>query len=254
MNARVKRIREQYVDVLEAIAEQFGRVPGDHVIPVNASFARCIDYACRYLHEGDSVRDYRFNRYRRALARLLDEFDGHLDRNAEATIHIDVGCGPGLFSWAAHDHFLDRQGARSLELYGFDHCPAMTRLAEAIWRRLDTQLDASLTHNAEELMSDVWQGGPKANAIVSFGHVLIQAGDDPTAIRTFSDFLAQPNLLVVAVDAKHGAATFGRACDSLRDALWRQHGLEMDMKVLPESRMVGVVGGQKWTSPTSSTA
>ena len=240
--------------MLEAIAEQFGRVPGDHVIPVNASFARCIDYACRYLHEGDSVRHYRFIRYRAALTRLLNEFEGHLDRNAEATVHIDVGCGPGLFSWAAHDHFLDIQGGRSLELYGYDHCPAMTRLAEAIWRRLDTRVDAAFAHDAEGLMSDVWQGGRNANAIVSFGHVLIQASEDPTAIRTFSDFLGQPNLLVVAVDAKYPAAAFRRACNSLRDALWRHHRLGMDMRVLPESRMVGVVGDQEWTSPTSSTA
>lgn len=244
MRARVKRVREQYVDVLEAMARRFGRIEGNHVIPVNASFRRCIDYACRYLHEGDSVRHYRFNRYRAALARLLDVFNGHLDCNADVTIHIDVGCGPGLFSWAAHDHFLDIQGGRSLELYGYDHCPAMTRLAEAIWRRLDTQVDASFAYNAEELMSDIWQGGSTANAIVSFGHVLIQASEDPTAIRSFSDFLAQDNALVVAVDAKHGAATFSRACDSLRDALWRHHGRGMDMEVLPESLMVGVVGGR----------
>ena len=243
MNARIRRIREQYVDVLEGLATQFGRDEGNHIIPVNASFHRCIDYACRYFYERDSVPHYRFRRYRAALARLLNVFDGHLDRNSEAIIHIDVGCGPGLFSWAAHDYFIENGGGRSLELYGYDHCPAMVRLAQAIWRRLDTQADASFAHSPDALMSDIWQGGSAANVIVSFGHVLIQASEDPAAIRTFSDFLARHSPLVVAVDSKYGAATFGRACDSLRDALWCHHGLEIDMRVLPESRMVGVVGG-----------
>ena len=53
----------------------------------------------------------------------------------------------------------------------------------------------------------------------------------------------QHNPLVVAVDAKNGAPAFRQACDSLRDALLRHHDLGIDMKVLPESRMVGVVGG-----------
>ena len=56
-------IRDRYVSVIGRMASRFGRESGDHLIPRDATLTRCIDYAARYLYEGDTVKHYRYNRY-----------------------------------------------------------------------------------------------------------------------------------------------------------------------------------------------
>lgn len=78
------------------------------------------------------------------------------------------------------------------------------------------------------------QGGPPADVIVSFGHVLVQTSDQEDAIDSFADILSSILLnsnLIVAVDAQSDPAIqrFHRSIDRLIEALVTR-GLELRAK------------------------
>ncbi len=178
-------IRDRYVSVIGRMASRFGRESGDHVIPRDATLPRCIDYAARYLYEGDTEEHYRYKRYMRALEDLLRDCGGH--RKTSTIVHVDVGCGPGLFSWVLHDYFKHREPKTEIELHAYDNTPTMVELADLIWCEFDTGVHLGATSDLNELTSRIMQGGPPADVIVSFGHVLVQTSDQEDAIDSFAD-------------------------------------------------------------------
>lgn len=236
-------IRDRYVSVIGRMASRFGRESGDHLIPRDATLTRCIDYAARYLYEGDTVKHYRYMRYMRALEDLLRDYGGH--RKTSAIVHVDVGCGPGLFSWVVHDYFKRREPKTEISLHAYDNTPAMVELADLIWREFDMGVHLGATSDLNDLVSQIMQGGPPADVIVSFGHVLVQTSDQEDAIDNFADILSSILLnsnLVVAVDAQNDPATqrFHRSIDRLVEAL-AVHGLELRSKVQKRGSMMAVV-------------
>ena len=225
-------IRDRYVGVIDRMASRFGRERGDHVIPRDSTLPRCIDYAVRYLYEGDTVEHYRYMRYMRGLEDLLGDYGGH--RKTSTIVHVDVGCGPGLFSWAVHDYFKHREPKTEIELHAYDNTPTMVELADLIWRELDTGAHLGATSDLSELISRIMQGGPPADVIVSFGHVLVQTSYQEDAIDSFADILSSILLdsnLIVAVDAQSDPAIqrFHRSIDRLIEDL-ATRGLELRAK------------------------
>lgn len=235
-------IRQQYLAVLDGIANIHGRVGGQHIIHRNATLPRCIDYALHYFSENDTRQHYRFDRYYRAIERLLDRYGSV--RRTRHLVHLDLGCGPGLFAWALHDYFSQNEPDTVLEIYGFDHAPSMTRLARLVWSELDDVCDAQFIHDSDELTSLVMQGGPPADVIVSFGHVLVQIAGSARTKAKFARILASVRLessLVVAVDAIRRADTFEKVCSSLAKTLWSGHRLVVDPMEVEGSRLFGVL-------------
>lgn len=213
-------IRDQYIDAIEHAASRFGREANGHVIGKDASLPRCIDYAAHYFYEGDDVQHYRYDRYARALEDLLQRYG---DRRRTSTIvHIDIGCGPGLFSWVVHDHFRTREPGTKINQYGYDHAPAMTRLANTLWSEFKNDGAPMWTNEPAELIKSVTHGSPLADAIVSFGHVLVQTSDQNGATDSFVEILRSVRLqstLLVAVDAHSAAPQLRRTTKVISDAL-----------------------------------
>ena len=222
-------IRDHYVNAIYRMASRFGRESGDHVIPRNATLPRCIDYAVSYFHEGDTQEHYRYDRYVLALEDLLQYYGDH--RKTPAVVHVDIGCGPGLFSWVVHDFFKYQEQGTELKLHAYDKSPNMVRLAGVMWREFKTDVCLLATSDLEELISQVMQSGLPADVIVSFGHVLAQTSDRDDAIDSFAEILAAirpKSNLIVAVDAQNRPAVrrFHRAVDGLRRRLIAR-GLEV---------------------------
>ena len=240
-------IRDRYVGVIDRMASRFGRESGDHVIPRDATLARCIDYSARYLYERDTVEHYRYKRYMQALEDLLRDYGDH--RKTSTIAHVDVGCGPGLFSWVVHDYFRHREPRTGIELHAYDHSPTMVELAGLIWREFETGVYLDATSDLDELISQVMQGGPPADVIVSFGHVLVQTSDQEDAIDRFADVLSCIQLysnLVVAVDAQNDPAIhkFHLSIDRLVEIL-ATRGTELRLKFQRRGSMVAVVAGYR---------
>lgn len=213
-------IRDQYINAIRRTAFQFGREAGDYVVAKEATLPRCIDYAAHYLDEGDDVEHYRYDRYARALEDLLQRYG---DRRRTSTIvHIDIGCGPGLFSWVVHDHFRTREPGTEINQYGYDHAPEMTRLANILWSKFQIDGAPMWMNEPAELIKSVTHGSPTADAIVSFGHVLVQTSDQSGATDSFIEILRSVRLqstLLVAVDAHGAVPQLRRTTKMISDAL-----------------------------------
>lgn len=215
-------IRDHYISAIRRMACRFGRESGDHVIPRNATLRRCIDYAANYLYERDTKEHYRYKRYMRALKDLLRYYGDH--RKTSRIVHVDVGCGPGVFAWVVHDYFRRKERGTEIELHAYDSCPKMATLARLIWGEFGIDVCLGATSNSDELISQIKEDGSPADVIVSFGHVLVQTSDQEDAINGFADILSaiRPNSsLVVAVDAQseEAVSTFDHSVDRLIEAL-----------------------------------
>ena len=73
---------------------------------------------------------YRYDRYRDVLKSVNPSANHRIT-------HIDLGCGSGLFAWVLLD-WANKQGIgyNRIDLYGYDHCMEMIRLAWMIRNRL----------------------------------------------------------------------------------------------------------------------
>lgn len=135
--------------------------------------------------------------------------------------HVDLGCGPGLFTWAVRDAFRDKRS--EVEFYGYDHSSEMIRLAGEIWHQLGESVSVSWHDNKDELLSEALAGTPAGGpALVTFGHVLAQAHDQQEAMQHFAQIifhLSAAGCLIIAVDAHGEPQRFRRGCDSLEKAL-----------------------------------
>ena len=223
---RSMSIRDEYIAVIGRLSRRFGRTYGHYRVPEHASLRQCLGYASRYV-SGHSTEHYRYDRYKRALRSAL-RLNGDLCRTG-TTVHVDIGCGPGLFSWVVHDHFDDTE--LNIQLYGYDHATEMIRLARLIQDRFESSIDVQYYDGLEQLLGNIaTTAPPSADIIVTFGHVLAQLADDHRAIGVFATILERLThtgpCLVLAVDA-HGYATtfrgsFNRLCDMLeeRNCTW----------------------------------
>ena len=218
-------IRDEYIAVIARLSRRFGRTYGHYQVPEHASLPRCLGYASRYV-SGHTTKHYRYDRYKGALRYAL-RLNGDFCRNGTA-VHVDIGCGPGLFSWVVHDHFDDTE--LTIQLYGYDHATEMIRLARRIQDGFESNINVQYYDDSAQLLGNIPTAPPPADVIVTFGHVLAQLADNHQAIGVFATILERLThtgpCLVLAVDA-HGHITtfrgsFNRLCDMLeeRNCAW----------------------------------
>lgn len=222
-------IRDRYVDIVEGIAERAGVPSPARHYRISASATRrvCIQYALQYVVRHDTLH-YRYDRYRSALCFALNQ--GAVQAaNTGTLLHVDIGCGPGLFTWVVRD--LLRQAQLAVELYGYDHSTEMVRLAEEIWDELDEPFHGSWHDAVDEMLATVAEGSNYDYSLMTFGHVLAQTHDQEDAIQSFAQIIADVvtvNCLVVAVDAHGAGPSFREGCDSLSQSLLA-HDLTVDV-------------------------
>ena len=224
-------VREKYVGVVESIAKRANVLwpAGNYRISVGASRRECIQYALRHVVRHTKPH-YRYDKYRYALWLALDRSALQTQRSGPALLHVDLGCGPGLFTWVVRDWF--SREPLAVDLYGYDHAKEMARLAAEIWTELGEGIRASWHDDADQMLSTALAGDfRRDHSLVTFGHVLAQTHDQDGAIQRFAQVisrLVEVNCLVVAVDAYSAFTRFRRGCDSLHRSL-QAHGLRVDV-------------------------
>ena len=198
----------------------------EHFIRPNATFAQRLKYTQAYIVGGEnSEPHYRYDYYSRALQEAAVGFE-----TGETLVHVDVGCGPGLFTWVVRDYFRANPQI-GLELYGYDHSSNMVELADSIWNHFEEDTHYSCHHSIEDFCSAAKAGGlAPCSVLVTFGYVLVQTIGDQSAVRDFVDIVENVATLgdcrVLAVDARSetNRETFRAACGNLAGAL-EQRGL-----------------------------
>ena len=213
-------IRDEYIAAIAQLVRRFGCAGSDYRIQERADIQQCLGYAASYV-AGNTTEHYRYDRYRN---KLIHSLDSNEDIGGAGTlIHVDIGCGPGLFSWVVYDHFSGTEV--DVQLYGYDHAPEMVRLAGLIQDELESEVGLQCYHDARQLLANIPAAPPQADVIVTFGHVLVQLADDQQAIGAFATILEHLTdkgpCLVLAVDARRQRnrfqRSFNRLCERLED-------------------------------------
>ena len=215
-------IRHQYRSVVSAIAEKHTLQESSYVIFENATLEECIGYTMKYVVDRGH---YRYDRYLHLLQESYSAFQRGL---GDTIFHIDVGCGPGLFSWVIADCF--GRSERGLKLFGYDRSSNMVDLAQLIWSKLDTNMSNDYVDDTDDLYSrlTVYRPFVKSHVVISLGHVLIQAYRQDNNMREIANIIAcicricaPAPCHLLAVDAHSGDLehVFRSAYESLRHAL-----------------------------------
>lgn len=121
-------IRKNYIEAFNKIRKRFGWKPHDHEIPGNISLKEAIGYTGEFIVESGEEH-FRYDYYRKKINNTPTMFGiGRVKK----IVHLDLGCGPGLFSWVVRDYMLKSYGKKpgDIEFIGYDHAQNMIRLAK----------------------------------------------------------------------------------------------------------------------------
>ena len=98
-------------------------------IRADSTFTEVVQYTRRFC-----VPIYRYSRYKRIL-----ELVTHLISPNRHIAHLDIGCGPGLFTWAVLDWAVEKGiGNDRIDLCGYDRSEEMITLATLMSDRLSS--------------------------------------------------------------------------------------------------------------------
>lgn len=239
-------IHSRYIDVIRAINSKH-LIPGGsarHTIPSDAGLSDCMAYTEKYVI-GDE-NHYRFTHYTKALNWCMKtrRFD---PEEHKPICHVDIGCGPGLFTWAVND-YLHANSIFDFVLYGYDHARNMVWLAKKIWDRLQEKASYSCYDSDEELLGAISNTTKPCHFLFTFGYVLVQNVREPDVIEKFANIIAKTARIascqIVAADAHKALSNryedFRKACGDLEYAM-KQHGLKVKMCVSSRSWMCATV-------------
>ncbi|MDE0062893.1 MAG: class I SAM-dependent methyltransferase [Gammaproteobacteria bacterium] len=202
------------------MARKEGSDSHSHVIPQNVTRTQCIGYTQRFI-VGRETPHYRYDRYQNALKTCVQNVP--FDQDMSTAMHLDLGAGPGLFSWALWDLMHDETTTDrrpSLDLFGYDYAPQMATLARRIWDRFELPAPYRCFDSEEEVYANVWPQGPPTNVLITLGHSLIQVHEND-GLAVFAELCEavaglDRHTRLVAIDAHSG--------DRVRqfDSAWRQ--------------------------------
>ena len=213
--------------------------PG-YILPSDAEFEVAVQYTHRYvINPGRGQNHYRYRRYRETLDLVTP--------GKRRLVHVDIGSGAGLFSWA----FLDWASAKGLDLrrirlYGFDHNQPSLSLAKQIRKRLTENIDRypklRYYDDVDTLVGRLAQSpSRKKDFVITLGYVLVQA-HSPEVIQLFADIIRtaldvlQPgcSCTLIAVDAftGQGPKELEKGWSRLRDTL-NQLGINSSLWSFP---------------------
>ena len=201
-------IRDQYIPAFEAIKGKYvGVYPGYKIGP-NASLEEVIGYTEQHVIE-HTTPHFRYDYYKDVLGEAMRNL--HFDTTNRSIFCVDMGCGPGLFSWVVQDYMSSSSVKNeNIRMIGYDHAENMILLSEkfhqSFVKRRATKYDwcgySKIDHLKRDLESWDLSGH---DIIVTLGHVLIQIKDDERAIREFSEVIRSlyrvKSCIVIAADA-----------------------------------------------------
>ena len=243
-----RNIRDKYRKIIQDLATEHKATDSSHIISQNATRIQCIGYADHHVVAAQYERPhYRYDRYRRALA---SEIHPHPVRGG-TVIHVDIGCGPRLFSWVVRDFFRRRPNI-DVKFHGYDHALNMARFAIYLWERFEEDADYLCFHNLSELLNSLEEGcAANSYVIVTFGHVLVQTVDSAPALAVFARIIAKcarlANCLMIAVDAQTGdrPKDFRRSLGSLKTFL-ENRGLTIEVPPVGATCAISSVCRTQW--------
>ena len=204
-------IIEHHKTVLERLIKTGPKLPAPrhnwHVIPANATYADCLSYADHLLI--DMKR--RYNEYRGVLRNAFSVSE-YQPAPSVPVLHLDIGCGPGLFMWAVLDQFREGQNDPypiPVTPVGYDSSSSMLALAHQCYMKLSQAVNTRKDESAWSGPQDPSQyfprphllsgrddlrrwleaersSVPERDIMVTFGHVLAQNFQNSDAIYEFT--------------------------------------------------------------------
>ena len=220
------QIREHYIESFGKIRNRFREAPCDHVIPGNVSLQSAIGYTNEFIVESEQ-KHFRYDYYQKELGKAMTGFGFNPLENR--ITHLDLGCGPGLFSWVVQDYLCSRykMDPDDIELIGYDYAKNMIHLANLFHEVLPVEYNFEGYHEFERIRRMLkFTDFSDSDCIITFGHVLIQIKDDPGALRDFVELIQHlfpvHSCILVAVDAyafEDRRQDFRHVCKTLLAAL-----------------------------------
>ena len=198
-----QNIKSKYVAVIDAIAAEHGSDDCYYAVEKNATLAECIGYAQKYYVEGEE-KHHRYNRCRKLLETAMSCIPPNTG-SRQTLLHIDIGAGPGLYTWVLRDYIRKKHPTINLKLYGYDRAPEMAKLANVIWKQFDENSSYSCFHDRNKLYAAAMSGSSRSVYVVlTLSYVLIQTDGDGSLNELASlceKFSVNSNVCLIAIDA-----------------------------------------------------
>ena len=239
-------IRDHYVSTFNAIERRCGDEPSNAKIGPSDSLPKTIRYTRRYVVKQTGEPHFRYQYYQKALSQALLRLPFE-SADRRRVVHLDIGCGPGVFSWVMYDHMAS-QGTRdpgSVDYYGYDHSAAMIKLAHLFLEGFPLQYEfhgfSDLSELSEALAEEDFSN---CDVVVTFGYALLQVRDNTAALVDFAALIRcvfpSHSCIVVAADAHNNRerrAAFDDQCRALEAAL-NEAGVTLEERESPSQGSV----------------
>ena len=223
-------IKDHYCRIIRELAAERPGPPATahHHIAPTADDAHVMAYAMKNVV---SNTHYRYRQYRGHFVYGLSSLDYEPDPE-HPLLHVDVGCGPGLFTWVVLDQLRREEKERkriAVHPVGYDHSRAMIRLANRCCERIQPHVNTDRRrrpkHPRNHLPTPSFVCGRREfqawmepelkkkqprDIIVTFGHILVQTSDADRATQDFARIMTRlaelksRRFLLVASDAHTG--------------------------------------------------
>ena len=219
-------IRDNYIPAFNSIARVHGERPSTAHIGPDDSLQKVLGYTRRYVVV-QATQHFRYDYYRDALSLALTRLN--FEPADRRVVHLDIGCGPGVFSWVMYDYMAAQNtlDPGQADYYGYDHCAAMIKLANLFLERLPDRYEFDGYSGLAEI-STTLAGNDLTNCdvVVTFGYALVQVRDNPTALSDFATLISclfpSHSCIMVAADTHNNRPrrdAFHDQCRALATAL-----------------------------------
>ena len=239
-------IRENYISAFNVIAQHYGEESSSPKIGPCDSLQKAIGYTRQYVVE-HSTPHFRYQYYHDALSTALMRLRFDPADRRRQVVHLDIGCGPGVFSWVIYDHMASQetQDLGPVDYYGYDHSAAMIQLAHLFLERFPLQYEFHGFSDLDEIsMALEARDFSNCDIVVTFGYALVQVRDNPAALDDFATLIGcvfpSHSCIMVAADAHNDHSTrdaFGDQCRVLETAL-NEVGVTLEERVSPSQGSV----------------
>ena len=183
-------IRDNYVPTLNAIAGHYGEAPPTAQIGPRATLQATIGYTRRHVVQ-HTTPHFRYQYYHNALSLALRRL--HFDSADRQVVHLDIGCGPGVFSWVVYDYMESQEtrDAGQVFYYGYDHSAAMIQLAHLFLDRFPVRYEFHGYSDLAEIVAALANREfSNCDVVVTFGYALVQVRKNPVALGEFATLIS----------------------------------------------------------------
>ena len=234
-------IRDNYIPAFNSIAQCHGERYSNAQIGSQDSLRETIGYTREYVVE-HTTPHFRYEYYHDALSGALTRLP--FDLADRPLVHLDIGCGPGVFSWVMYDYMAsqEKRDPGRVAYYGYDHCAAMLELAHLLLECFSDRYEFRGFSDLAEISKTLAEEDvSNCDVVVTFGYALVQVRDDPAALRHFATLircvLPSHSAIIVAADAHNtaGRAAFRDQCREL-EATLHSVGVVLENCLIPTFR------------------